>query len=68
VSQHLLLDDLDLLGPAFQRSSLLSTSRTATGDRILAQWLLARLADIVKAGRRRWWSCAIRLNCGKTSR
>jgi len=38
--KHLYADDLDLLGPgsAFE---LLSTSRTATGDRILAQWLLA---------------------------
>ena len=38
--KHLYADDLDLLGPgsAFE---LLSTSRTATGDRILAGWLLA---------------------------
>ncbi len=39
-SKHLYADDLDLLGPgsAFE---LLSTSRTATGDRVLAEWLLA---------------------------
>jgi hypothetical protein len=38
--KHLYADDLDLLGPgsAFE---LLSTSRTATGDRMLAEWLLA---------------------------
>ncbi|MDP9114236.1 MAG: DNA mismatch repair protein MutS, partial [Acidobacteriota bacterium] len=37
--KHLYADDLDLLGPgsAFE---LLSTSRTATGDRMLADWLL----------------------------
>ena len=47
--KHLYADDLDLLGPgsAFE---LLSTSRTATGDRMLAEWLLAPAApDIVKA-------------------
>jgi len=37
--KHLYADDLDLLGPgsAFE---LLSTSRTATGERMLAAWLL----------------------------
>jgi hypothetical protein len=47
--KHLYADDLDLLGPgsAFE---LLSTSRTATGDRILAEWLLAPSApEIVMA-------------------
>lgn len=47
--QHLYADDLDLLGPgsAFE---LLSTSRTATGDRMLAEWLLAPAApEIVRA-------------------
>ena len=47
--KHLYADDLDLLGPgsAFE---LLSTSRTATGDRMLAEWLLAPAApDVVKA-------------------
>ena len=38
--KHLYADDLDLLGPA-SAFELLSTSRTATGDRILAEWLLA---------------------------
>ncbi len=44
--KHLYADDLDLLGPgsAFE---LLSTSRTATGDRILAGWLLAAAAPEV---------------------
>jgi hypothetical protein len=47
--KHLYADDLDLLGPgsAFE---LLSTSRTATGDRMLAEWLLAPSApEIVTA-------------------
>jgi len=47
--KHLYADDLDLLGPgsAFE---LLSTSRTATGDRMLAEWLLAPApAEIVRA-------------------
>jgi hypothetical protein len=47
--KHLYADDLDLLGPgsAFE---LLSTSRTATGDRMLAEWLLAPAApEVVKA-------------------
>ena len=47
--KHLYAEDLDLLGPgsAFE---LLSTSRTATGDRMLAEWLLApALPEIVKA-------------------
>jgi len=47
--KHLYADDLDLLGPgsAFE---LLSTSRTATGDRMLAEWLLAPAPpEIVKA-------------------
>ncbi len=47
--KHLYADDLDLLGPgsAFE---LLSTSRTATGDRILAEWLMAPSApEIVTA-------------------
>jgi hypothetical protein len=47
--KHLYADDLDLLGPgsAFE---LLSTSRTATGDRMLAEWLLAPATpEIVKA-------------------
>ena len=47
--KHLYADDLDLLGPgsAFE---LLSTSRTATGDRMLAEWLLAPSPpDIVMA-------------------
>src|SRR6185369_5802019 len=47
--KHLYADDLDLLGPgsAFE---LLSTSRTATGDRMLAEWLLApALPEIVRA-------------------
>jgi hypothetical protein len=47
--KHLYADDLDLLGPgsAFE---LLSTSRTATGDRMLAEWLLAPASpEIVKA-------------------
>ena len=47
--KHLYADDLDLLGPgsAFE---LLSTSRTATGDRMLAEWLLAPSApEIVRA-------------------
>jgi len=38
--KHLYADDLDLLG-AGSAFELLSTSRTATGDRILAEWLLA---------------------------
>jgi hypothetical protein len=47
--KHLYADDLDLLGPA-SAFELLSTSRTATGDRILAEWLLAPAEpDIVKA-------------------
>jgi len=47
--KHLYADDLDLLGPgsAFE---LLSTSRTATGDRMLAEWLLApSTPEIVRA-------------------
>ena len=47
--KHLYADDLDLLGPgsAFE---LLSTSRTATGDRMLAEWLLAPATpEIVRA-------------------
>jgi len=47
--KHLYADDLDLLGPgsAFE---LLSTSRTATGDRMLAEWLLAPAPpEIVRA-------------------
>ena len=47
--KHLYADDLDLLGPgsAFE---LLSTSRTATGDRMLAEWLLAPAPpEVVKA-------------------
>ena len=47
--KHLYADDLDLLGPgsAFE---LLSTSRTATGERILAEWLLTPSApEIVRA-------------------
>ncbi len=46
--KHLYADDLDLLGPgsAFE---LLSTSRTATGDRILAGWLLtAAVPEVVR--------------------
>jgi hypothetical protein len=47
--KHLYADDLDLLGPA-SAFELLSTSRTATGDRILAEWLLAPAEpDTVKA-------------------
>ncbi|MDP8990086.1 MAG: DNA mismatch repair protein MutS [Acidobacteriota bacterium] len=47
--KHLYADDLDLLGPA-SAFELLSTSRTATGDRMLAEWLLAPAApEVVKA-------------------
>jgi MutS domain V len=38
--KHLYADDLDLLG-AGSAFELLSTSRTATGERVLAEWLLA---------------------------
>jgi len=47
--KHLYADDLDLLG-AGSAFELLSTSRTATGDRMLAEWLLAPAApEIVRA-------------------
>jgi len=47
--KHLYADDLDLLG-AGSAFELLSTSRTATGDRVLADWLLAAAApEIVTA-------------------
>ena len=47
--KHLYSDDLDMLGPA-SAFELLSTSRTATGDRILAEWLLApALPEVVTA-------------------
>jgi len=39
-AQHLYSDDLDVLGPG-SLFELLSTSRTATGERVLAGWLLA---------------------------
>ncbi len=48
--KHLYADDLDLLGSgsAFE---LLSTSRTATGDRVLAEWLLTPAAPEIVIAR-----------------
>jgi hypothetical protein len=55
--KHLYADDLDLLGPgsAFE---LLSTSRTATGDRMLAEWLLAPSAPGIVTARQAQWRSA----------
>ena len=49
-AKHLYADDLDVLGPG-SLFELLSTSRTATGERVLAGWLLEPGEPAVARGR-----------------